>query len=80
MREITTRFSVCLAACFAVGALLAAPFFLGAPDAFVEPEALDVPISLDEGAASGAPTLFRMGLVLPLYVLVLILFWVRHGT
>lgn len=82
MREITTRFSVCLAVCFAVGALLAALFFLDAPSAFVEPEALDVPISLDEGAASGAPTLFRIGLVLPLFVLIriLFLFRVRHGA
>ena len=76
MSETTTRFSVCLA----VGALLAAPFFLDAPDAFVEPEALDVPVSLDEGAASGAPALFRIGLVLSHFGLIHIFFRLRHSV
>ena len=66
MREITTRLSICPN----VGALLAAPCFL------------DASRLLDEGAASGAPTLFRIGLVLPLFVLIhiLFLFRVRHGA
>ena len=92
MSETTTRVSVCLAVCLTVGAPLAAPFFrealvasegLEAPGGVEAPDAsvlLEASVLFEEGAASGAPTLFRIGLVLSHFGLIRIFFRLRHSV
>ena len=92
MSETTTRFSVCLAVCLTVGAPLAAPFFreaLVASEGLEAPEAsvlldssvlFEASVLFEEGAASGAPTLFRIGFVLSHFGLIRIFFRLRHSV